>query len=167
MKQSNSEALFVEAKKYFPGGVNSPVRAFKSVGGNPVFFERGKGSHVWDLDGREFLDMSIMAVGACILGYADEEVDELLFADALAELGDLGGSSLRGWGGDEVSARALFSNDLTVLLNFGRLCSQAGAWPQAVRAFERAVPLLRATDDAAGLAEVEQQLDAARQQLPQ
>jgi tetratricopeptide (TPR) repeat protein len=98
---------------------------------------------------------------------ADEEVDELLFADALAELGDLGGSSLRGWGGDEVSARALFSNDLTVLLNFGRLCSQAGAWPQAVRAFERAVPLLRATDDAAGLAEVEQQLDAARQQLPQ
>jgi hypothetical protein len=98
---------------------------------------------------------------------ADEEVDELLFADALAELGDLGGSSLRGWGGDEVSARALFSNNLTVLVNFGRLCSQAGAWPQAVRAFERAVPLLRATDDASGLAEVEQQLDAARQQLPQ
>ena len=98
---------------------------------------------------------------------ADEEVDELLFADALAELGDLGGSSLRGWGGDEVSARALFSNNLTVLVNFGRLCSQAGAWPQAVRAFERAVPLLRATGDASGLAEVEQQLDAARQQLPQ
>jgi hypothetical protein len=98
---------------------------------------------------------------------AEDEVDELLFADALAELGDLGGSSLRAWGGDEVSARALFSNNLTVLLSFGRLCSQAGAWPQAVRAFERAVPLLRATDDAAGLAEVEQQLDAARQQLPQ
>ena len=98
---------------------------------------------------------------------ADDEVDELLFADALAELGDLGGSSLRAWGGDEVSARALFSNNLTVLLNFGRLCSQAGAWPQAVRAFERAVPLLRATDDAAGLSAAEQQLDAARQQLPQ
>lgn len=98
---------------------------------------------------------------------ADEAVDELLFADALAELGDLGGSSLRGWGGDEVSARALFSNNLTVLLNFGRLCSQAGAWPQAVRAFERAVPLLLATEDAAGLADVQQQLDAARQQLPQ
>ena len=56
MKQSNSEALFVEAKKYFPGGVNSPVRAFKSVGGNPLFFERGKGSHVWDADGNEFID---------------------------------------------------------------------------------------------------------------
>ncbi len=98
---------------------------------------------------------------------ADEEVDELLFSDALAELGDLGGSSLRAWGGDEVSARALFSNNLTVLLSFGRLCSQAGAWPQAVRAFERAVPLLRATDDSAGLAAAEQQLDAARQQLPQ
>lgn len=98
---------------------------------------------------------------------ADDEVDELLFADALAELGDLGGSSLRAWGGDEVSARALFSNNLTVLLSFGRLCSQAGAWPQAVSAFERAVPLLRATDDAAGVAAAEQQLDAARQQLPQ
>lgn len=98
---------------------------------------------------------------------ADDEVDETLFADALAELGDLGGSSLRAWGGDEVSARALFSNNLTVLLNFGRLCSQAGAWPQAVRAFERALPLLRATDDAAGLSAAEQQLDAARQQLSQ
>ena len=98
---------------------------------------------------------------------ADEDVDEEIFADALGELGDLGGSTLRAWGGDEVSARALFSNNLAVLLNFGRLCSQAGAWPQAVRAFERAVPLLRATEDAAGLADVQQQLDAARQQLPQ
>ena len=98
---------------------------------------------------------------------ADDEVDETLFADALAELGDLGGSSLRAWGGDEVSARALFSNNLIVLLNFGRLCSQAGAWPQAVRAFERAIPLLRATDDIAALAAAEKQLEAARQQLPQ
>lgn len=96
---------------------------------------------------------------------ADEEVDEQLFADALAELGDLGGSSLRAWGGDEVSARALFSSNLVVLLNFGRLCSEAGAWPQAVRAFERAVPLLRAADDEAGAAAAEQQLEAARQQL--
>ena len=98
---------------------------------------------------------------------ADEEVDEVIFADALGELGDLGGSSLRAWGGDEVSARALFSNNLAVLLNFGRLCSQAGAWPQAVRAYERAIPLFRAIDDVAGLAAAEEQLQAARQQLPQ
>jgi hypothetical protein len=98
---------------------------------------------------------------------ADEEVDEVVFADALGELGDLGGSSLRAWGGDEVSARALFSNNLAVLLNFGRLCAQAGAWPQAVRAYERAVPLFRAIDDEAGLAAAEEQLQAARQQLAQ
>ncbi|MFI5142029.1 MAG: aspartate aminotransferase family protein, partial [Bacteroidia bacterium] len=48
MKNSKSVELFEKAKKYFPGGVNSPVRAFRSVGGTPVFIEKGKGSHVWD-----------------------------------------------------------------------------------------------------------------------
>ena len=98
---------------------------------------------------------------------ADEEVDELTFADALGELGDLGGSSLRAWGADEVSARALLSNHVAVLLNFGRLCSQAGAWPQAVSAFERAIPLIRHSEDGVALAAAEQQLEAARQQLAQ
>ena len=63
----------MEAKKYFPGGVNSPVRAFKSVGGNPVFFERGKGSHVWDADGNEFIDFCC-SWGPLILGHANESV---------------------------------------------------------------------------------------------
>ncbi len=56
MDFTNSNNLFSEAKRYIPGGVNSPVRAFKSVGGNPVFFERGVGSKMYDVDGNEFID---------------------------------------------------------------------------------------------------------------
>lgn len=53
---NKSISLFEEAKKVIPGGVNSPVRAFKSVGGNPIFIQRGKGSKFWDVDGNEFID---------------------------------------------------------------------------------------------------------------
>jgi glutamate-1-semialdehyde 2,1-aminomutase len=56
MKTDKSKILFEEAKKYIPGGVNSPVRAFKSVGGDPLFIQRGEGSKFWDADGNEFID---------------------------------------------------------------------------------------------------------------
>lgn len=56
MKLDKSKSLFEEAKKFIPGGVNSPVRAFKSVGGNPLFIERGSGSKFYDVDGNEFID---------------------------------------------------------------------------------------------------------------
>jgi len=56
MKNEISIKLFEEAKKYIPGGVNSPVRAFKSVGGDPLFIERGDGSRFWDVDGNEYID---------------------------------------------------------------------------------------------------------------
>jgi len=56
MKTEISRKLFEEAKKFIPGGVNSPVRAFKSVGGNPIFIKRGDGSKFWDVDGNEFID---------------------------------------------------------------------------------------------------------------
>lgn len=56
MKHEKSIALFEVAKKYFPGGVNSPVRAFKSVGGTPLFFEKGNGAEIWDADGNCFID---------------------------------------------------------------------------------------------------------------
>jgi glutamate-1-semialdehyde 2,1-aminomutase len=56
MNLSKSETLFTEAKKYIPGGVNSPVRAFKSVGGSPVFMQRGEGSKLFDVDGNEYVD---------------------------------------------------------------------------------------------------------------
>jgi glutamate-1-semialdehyde 2,1-aminomutase len=56
METQTSKKLFEEAKKYIPGGVNSPVRAFKSVGGDPLFIKRGDGSKFWDVDGNEYID---------------------------------------------------------------------------------------------------------------
>jgi len=73
MKNSNSSQLFEKAKNYFPGGVNSPVRAFRSVGGTPLFIEKGKGSHIWDADGNEFIDYCC-SWGPLILGHANEKV---------------------------------------------------------------------------------------------
>ncbi len=68
-----STALFAEAQKYIPGGVNSPVRAFKGVGGTPVFFERAKGSLLYDADGTEYVDY-IGSWGPMILGHCNDEV---------------------------------------------------------------------------------------------
>ncbi len=66
---SRSESLFDEAKKYIPGGVNSPVRAFSAVGGDPVFLARGAGSHVWDSDDVEYIDF-LGSWGPLILGHS-------------------------------------------------------------------------------------------------
>ncbi len=73
MKRTESEKLFEEAKKYFPGGVSSPVRAFKSVIGAPLFMQKGKGSRIWDEDGNEFIDFCC-SWGPLILGHANESV---------------------------------------------------------------------------------------------
>ena len=73
MKNTRSEELFEKAKKYFPGGVNSPVRAFRSVGGTPHFIAKGKGSHIWDADGNEFIDYCC-SWGPLILGHGDQRV---------------------------------------------------------------------------------------------
>ena len=53
---SKSSSVFAEAKQYIPGGVNSPVRSFRSVGGNPPFITRGEGSKLYDLDGNNYID---------------------------------------------------------------------------------------------------------------
>jgi glutamate-1-semialdehyde 2,1-aminomutase len=66
-------SIFDEALKYIPGGVNSPVRAFKSVGGEPVFIRKGYGSKVVDEDGREYIDY-VCSYGPLILGHADKDV---------------------------------------------------------------------------------------------
>src|SRR3989475_870587 len=64
-----SESLFAEALKYIPGGVNSPVRAFRGVGGEPFFVNKAKGSRVWDVDGNEYVDY-VCTWGPAILGHA-------------------------------------------------------------------------------------------------
>ncbi|MFP4680150.1 MAG: aspartate aminotransferase family protein [Chitinispirillaceae bacterium] len=66
---------FSRAAEMIPGGVNSPVRAFRSVGGNPVFLSRAKGSRFWDVDGNEFVDFC-QSWGPLILGHSDERVVE-------------------------------------------------------------------------------------------
>lgn len=81
---TRSHDLFVEAQQYIPGGVNSPVRAFKGVGGDPVFFEKAKGPYVWDVDGRQYIDY-VGSWGPMILGHADDEV--LAAVKAAAEKG--------------------------------------------------------------------------------
>lgn len=76
-KRERSAQLFEEAKQYFPGGVNSPVRAFKSVEGPPVFVEHGKGCYIYDEDGNKFLDFCC-SWGPLILGHADPDILEFL-----------------------------------------------------------------------------------------
>jgi len=69
MDTTRSSELFEEAQRYIPGGVNSPVRAFKAVGGGPLFIDRGRGSHIWDVDGNKFIDY-VGSWGPLILGHA-------------------------------------------------------------------------------------------------
>ncbi|MFQ5779233.1 MAG: glutamate-1-semialdehyde 2,1-aminomutase [Nitrospiria bacterium] len=73
MKRDKSAALFEEARKRIPGGVNSPVRAFKAVGGNPLFIKRAKGSKVVDVDGNRFIDY-VLSWGPMIVGHAHPKV---------------------------------------------------------------------------------------------
>ncbi|MFM8812510.1 MAG: glutamate-1-semialdehyde 2,1-aminomutase [Methylophilaceae bacterium] len=70
---SRNQILFEQSQQFIPGGVNSPVRAFRSVGGTPIFFKQGKGSRLWDEDGKEYIDY-IGSWVPMILGHAHPEV---------------------------------------------------------------------------------------------
>lgn len=71
--RKRSQALFESAQKRIPGGVDSPVRAFRSVGGNPFFVDRGQGSRIWDADGNAYIDY-VLSWGPLILGHAHPRV---------------------------------------------------------------------------------------------
>lgn len=73
MNNNKSKALFKEAQNYIPGGVNSPVRAFRAVGQIPAFIEKAKGAYIYDADGNAYIDY-VCSWGPCILGHADERV---------------------------------------------------------------------------------------------
>ena len=75
MTSATSDRLFASAKNLIPGGVNSPVRAFKSVGRNPLFIRKASGSHLWDVDGKEYIDY-VGSWGPMILGHAHPSVIE-------------------------------------------------------------------------------------------
>jgi len=72
---ANSEAAFLRAQKVIPGGVNSPVRAFRGVGGNPPFIARGEGSHLFDIDGNEYIDY-VGSWGPLLLGHRHPAIVE-------------------------------------------------------------------------------------------
>ena len=86
ISRTKSEQLFAEALKHIPGGVNSPVRAFRAVGGNPFFATRAKGSRVWDVDGHEYIDY-VCTWGPAILGHAHRDI-----IDAIKETAEHGTS---------------------------------------------------------------------------
>ncbi|SMG34569.1 glutamate-1-semialdehyde 2,1-aminomutase [Sphingobacterium psychroaquaticum] len=79
ISREKSAELFEKAKQYFPGGVNSPVRAFKSVYGTPLFIERGDKAHLWDADGNEFIDFCC-SWGPLILGHNNDNIREAVTA---------------------------------------------------------------------------------------
>jgi glutamate-1-semialdehyde 2,1-aminomutase len=77
MQTTHSERLFARARAIIPGGVNSPVRAFRSVGGTPRFIERAQGAYLWDADGNRYIDY-VLSWGPMILGHAPPPVVEAL-----------------------------------------------------------------------------------------
>jgi glutamate-1-semialdehyde 2,1-aminomutase len=84
ISRTASEKLFAEALKYIPGGVNSPVRAFRAVGGNPFFVNRASGAKVWEVDGHELIDY-VCTWGPAILGHAHPKI--IAAVKAAAEFG--------------------------------------------------------------------------------
>jgi glutamate-1-semialdehyde 2,1-aminomutase len=79
MTHNKSIAAYEEAKKVIPGGVNSPVRAFKSVGGTPPFIAKGEGAYMVDIDGNRYLDY-IQSWGPLIFGHCDKEIEDAIIA---------------------------------------------------------------------------------------
>src|SRR6202051_839182 len=83
MEINKSKELFERAQKTIPGGVNSPVRAFRSVGGTPLFINKAMGSYLYDADGNKYIDY-IASWGPMILGHAYDEVVKAIQEQALS-----------------------------------------------------------------------------------
>ncbi len=114
---SKSSSVFAEAKQYIPGGVNSPVRSFRSVGGNPPFITRGEGSKLYDLDGNNYIDY-VLSYGPLLLGHAHPVVTEAV-QEAAAK-----GTSFGAPTGAEVALAKLVCNlvpsmDMVRMVNSG------------------------------------------------
>jgi glutamate-1-semialdehyde 2,1-aminomutase len=90
---SRSKALFDKAKQFIPGGVNSPVRAFRAVGGNPLFIKRAKGAYLYDEDGNKYIDL-INSWGPMLLGHANPLVEKAV-QDALTNSPSFGAPTAR------------------------------------------------------------------------
>ena len=131
MDMQRSSLLFAQAQVYMPGGVNSPVRSFRGVGGTPPFIQKGNGSHIWDVDGNEFMDY-VCSWGPLILGHAHPGVVEAV--RSMAEKGLSFGAPTEG----EVElsrtiVEAFPSVDMVRLVNSGTEATMSAI--RAARAF--------------------------------
>lgn len=93
IRKDKSKAIFEKAKNYIPGGVNSPVRAFKAVGGDPLFIKSAKGPYLYDEDGNQFIEL-INSWGPMILGHAHEEIEKAV-ASAIPDSLSFGAPTLK------------------------------------------------------------------------
>jgi len=126
MQLSKSEALFAEAQKYIPGGVNSPVRSFRAVGGTPPFITRGQGAKVWDVDGNEYLDY-LGSWGPLVLGHSHPAVVDVLKKTAE------GGTSFGAPVEQEVELAKLICNNLPSVDSVRLVSSGTEACMSAIR----------------------------------
>ncbi len=117
MTRANSERLFVRAQKHIPGGVNSPVRAFRSVGGSPLFIARGKGSRIYDADGNEYIDY-VGSWGPLLLGHAHPDIVAAV-SEALASGTSFGAPTEREIELAELISEIIPSIDVVRLVNSG------------------------------------------------
>jgi glutamate-1-semialdehyde 2,1-aminomutase len=117
MNQALSERLFARACKLIPGGVNSPVRAFRGVGGTPPFIVRGRGSHIWDEDGNEYIDY-VGSWGPLLLGHCHTEIVTAI-VEALANGTSFGAPTLREVELAEAIIEAMPSIEMVRLVNSG------------------------------------------------
>jgi glutamate-1-semialdehyde 2,1-aminomutase len=117
MTRETSENLFSRAQKHIPGGVNSPVRAFRSVGGSPLFIARGKGSHIFDADGNEYIDY-VGSWGPLLLGHAHPAIVQAV-SDALASGTSFGAPTEREIDLAEAICEAVPSIEMVRLVNSG------------------------------------------------
>ena len=117
MNSSRSKELFAKAAKLIPGGVNSPVRAFKSVGSEPIFIKSGKGSRVYDEDGNSYIDY-VGSWGPLILGHADSQVIDAI-CRAAADGATFGASTAGEVELAEMIVDAISSIEMVRLVNSG------------------------------------------------
>ena len=115
--RARSEELMARALRTIPGGVNSPVRAFRAVGGTPPFIARGQGSHIWDVDGNEYIDY-VCSWGPLLLGHCYPEVGEAV-REALASGASFGAPTEREIELAEAIVDAVPSIEMVRLVNSG------------------------------------------------
>src|SRR4026208_1588124 len=123
MNHSKSRALFERAQKRIPGGVNSPVRAFRAVGGDPPFLARGQGARVFDVDGNEYIDY-VGSWGPLLLGHRHPVIIDAL--ERALEIGtSFGAAAEAGGESAEQIHRAMPSVEMVRLVNSGTEAAMA------------------------------------------